>query len=157
MKPKPDDSALSKLRLFAELDEAEIGALVDHSAVESYSDGHKILADGDEGYCMYVLLKGGASVKVGGREIAALGEGDFFGEIALVDDGPRSADVFASGPTEVLVITRMTLGLLAAVQPGAAIHLLAAIGKSLVAKLRADNRRFRELVCLSTPGSVPEN
>jgi len=148
MKPKPDDSALSKLRLFAELDEAELAAIVDHSAVESYSDGQRILADGEEGHCMYVVLRGAVAVNVAGHPVATLGEGAFFGEIALVDDGPRSADVFASGPTEVLVITRMTLGLLAAVQPGAAIHLLAAIGKSLVSKLRADNRRFRELVWL---------
>ena len=49
---------------------------------------------------------------------------------------------------EMLCITRMTLGVLAGLQPGAAIHLLAAIGRCLVARLRAGNQKYMDLILL---------
>jgi CRP-like cAMP-binding protein len=146
------DHSLAKFRVFADLNEEEIHALIDHSASAIYKTGEKIISEGDEGHSMFVILRGRVRVMAEDLEIATLGEGDFFGEIALVDDGLRSADVFALEDCELLVITVMTLGVLAAVQPGAAIHLLAAIGRSLVRKLRADNARFRELILLAHEG-----
>lgn len=146
------DQSLAKFRVFADLNEQEIRALIDRSSSAVYKTGEKIISEGEEGHSMFVILRGRVQVFAAGLEIATLGEGDFFGEIALVDDGLRSADVFALEDCEMLVITRMTLGVLAAVEPGAAIHLLAAIGRSLVRKLRADNARFRELILLAHEG-----
>lgn len=148
----PDSLApsLSKFKLFADLAQPELEALVRHSATVEYRDGGTIIKQGDEGHCMYVLLSGKARIVADGSAIATLGAGDFFGEISLVDDGPRAADVIADGDCELLMITRMTLGVLAGIQPEAAIHLLASIGRSLVIKLRADNRRFRDLILLGS-------
>jgi CRP-like cAMP-binding protein len=81
--------------------------------------------------------------------LADLEGGDFFGEVSLVDDGPRSADVTALEDCEFLVITRMTLGILAGLQPGAAIHILAAIGRGLVARLREGNQKYMDLIVLN--------
>ncbi|GAB4172635.1 MAG: hypothetical protein Fur0032_12050 [Terrimicrobiaceae bacterium] len=148
MKPHTSDASLSRLQLFAELSASELQAIVEHSSTGTFPAGTKIIAEGEEGHCMYVLLDGHARVLAADHELARLATGDFFGEISLVDDGPRSADVVAETDCRVLTITRMTLGVLAGIQPDAAIHLLAAIGKSLVSKLRADNERFRELILL---------
>ncbi len=146
------EHSLAKFRVFADLNEQEIRALIDRSTSAVHTTGEKIISEGEEGHSMFVILRGRVQVFAAGVEIATLGEGDFFGEIALVDDGLRSADVVALEDCEMLVITRMTLGVLAAVEPGAAIHLLAAIGRSLVRKLRADNARFRELILLAHQG-----
>jgi CRP-like cAMP-binding protein len=81
-------------------------------------------------------------------DLATLHVGDFFGELSLVDDGPRSATVDALEETQVLRITRMVVGVLAGVQPSAAIHLLAAIGRSLVNRLRAGNQKYLDLILL---------
>jgi CRP-like cAMP-binding protein len=152
---KAGDPLLAKFRVFADLGEQELRALIEQSALSRHSAGETILSEGEEGHCMYVILRGRVRVLAAGVEIATVGEGDFFGEVALVDDGPRSADVVAVEDCELMVITRMTLGILAAVEPGAAIQLLAAIGRSLVGKLRADNARFRELILLGA-GDLPK-
>lgn len=151
---KPGDPQLAKFRVFAGLGEAEIRALIEQSALSRHKQGETILSEGEEGHCMYVVLTGRVQVLAGGVEIATVGKGDFFGEVSLVDDGPRSADVVALEDCELMVITRMTLGVLAAVEPGAAIQLLAAIGRSLVGKLRADNARLRELILLGAEPSA---
>ncbi len=140
-----DDNCLAKFRLFAELGTDELRTLLDLSTTASFAADQRIISNGEAGHCMYVILKGAARVSVGNNdgevvELAKLVPGDFFGEVSLVDDGPRSADVTTTEACDVLCITRMTLGVLAGLQPGAAIHILASIGRSLVGRLRADNQ-----------------
>jgi CRP-like cAMP-binding protein len=60
---------------------------------------------GSRGREFFVLLEGNADVKKNGRRINTLGPGDFFGEIALVSDTPRTATVIATSPVRALVIT----------------------------------------------------
>lgn len=152
--PKPDcrSEALAKLRLFAGFKDDELETLISLSDSESFEPGQAIVTEGDVGLCMYVILSGKVTVTVnvprGPITLAELGEGDFFGELALVDDGARSATVTATETTHVLRITRMVLGVLAGVQPAGAIHLLAAIGRSLVNRLRAGNQKYLDLLLL---------
>ena len=151
-RPQIDNALLRKLALFAELDGEELKALVDQSGTASFAANQKIISTGDAGHCMYVILSGKArvssTIKEESVELDVLGPGDFFGEVALVDDGPRSADVTALEDCQLLCITRMTLGVLAGLQPGAAIHLLAAIGRCLVERLRAGNQKYIDLIAL---------
>ncbi|MFZ0709975.1 MAG: hypothetical protein WAM53_08045, partial [Terrimicrobiaceae bacterium] len=63
------------------------------------------------------------------------------------------ASVTATEACELLCVTRTTLGVLAALQPGAAIHLLAAIGRSLVARLRKGNQKYIDLLLSGGPNS----
>lgn len=143
-----NDKLLAKFKLFTELSSEELDELLRHSGTASYKAGETIISTGDVGFCMYVILRGKARVSTLDVELATLEPGDFFGEVALVDDGPRSADVVAVEDCELLTITRMTLGMLAGLQPGAAIHILAAIGRSLVARLRAGNQKYMDLILL---------
>jgi CRP-like cAMP-binding protein len=150
-----DDKLLAKFTFFAELSEEELHTLIEQSATESYPAGERIINAGDSGHCMYVILNGSVSVSVkrgnGDIELARLSAGDFFGEVALVDDGPRSATVTAIENCQLLCITRTTLGVLAGLQPAAAIHLLAAIGRSLVARLRRGNKKYIDLLLSGGP------
>jgi CRP-like cAMP-binding protein len=152
--PKPDchSEVLSRFRLFAGFKDEELETLLSLSDFESFAAGDTIVSEGDPGLCMYVILSGRVRVAVHSPEelvpLAELAKGDFFGELALVDDGPRSATVTAIEDTKVLRITRMVLGVMAGVQPAGAIHLLAAIGRSLVNRLRAGNQKYLDLILL---------
>ncbi len=153
-KTKPDipHDILSKFQLFAGFKEEELATLLSLSDCQKFAPGERIVTQDETGLCMYVILTGSVRVHArgGGQdiELAALKTGDFFGELSLVDDGPRSATVDAIEETQVLRITRMVVGVLAGVQPSAAIHLLAAIGRSLVNRLRAGNQKYLDLILL---------
>jgi len=155
MKIEPNDKRLKNLKIFAELSSEELKAVISNSSVEDFAAGTKVISEGEDGHAMYVVLEGSARVCFGDRLLTELRPGDFFGEVSLVDDGPRSADVVAVTDCTTLMITRMTLGILAGVHPNAAIHLLAGIGKSLVSKLRAGNARFREAILVDRVASSP--
>ncbi len=152
-KPTCQSEVLSKFRLFAGFKEDELSAVLNLCDAVNYAEGEKIVTQGEAaGHCMYVIISGRVRVYYSGQdrdvELAELASGDFFGELALVDDGPRSASVVAMEPTQTLQISRMVLGVLAGVKPGAAIHLLAAIGRSLVNRLRAGNQKYLDLILL---------
>jgi len=87
--------------LFAEFTALELGELLDLLDQVQAKDGDVIVKQDELGDCMYLLVDGEVRVvhHRGGRDItlATLKSGDFFGEIALVDFGPRSADVIAQG------------------------------------------------------------
>lgn len=150
-----DDPRLAKFKLFAELSREGLHLLLEHGSIVKHAAGEKIITAGEPGHCLFILLNGTASVTISGGEqdftIATLGPGDFLGEIALVDDGPRSADVTAIEPCEMLCVSRMTIGVLAGLQPDAAIHILAAIGRALVARLRKGNQQYLDLLLLGRP------
>ncbi len=159
-KPDCHSEVLSKFRLFAGFKDEELDTLLSLCDFESYSAGESIVSEGDIGLCMYVILCGNVQVTVRSPAnepipLADLECGDFFGEVALVDDGPRSATVVATGETQVLRITRVVLGVMAGVQPAGAIHLLAAIGRSLVNRLRVGNQKYLDLILLGHKESSP--
>ncbi|CAN5629625.1 hypothetical protein BH09VER1_BH09VER1_14680 [soil metagenome] len=147
-----DDESLTKFKIFADLSRDEVATLIAQSSISTHLAGERIIHVGETGHCMYVILKGSVHVTAPSEnkqvDLATLYAGDFFGEVALVDDGPRSADVTALEDCELLSITRMTLGILAGLQPGAAIQILAAIGRSLVARVRAGNQKYMDLILL---------
>ncbi len=158
-KPDCKSEILSKFKLFAGFKEEELATLLSLSDCQKFAPGERIVTQDETGLCMYVILSGSVSVhtKAGDRKVdlAVLQAGDFFGELSLVDDGPRSANVDAVEETNVLRITRMVVGVLAGVQPAAAIHLLAAIGRSLVNRLRAGNQKYLDLILLGHKESAP--
>ena len=88
---------------------------------------------------------------VKGKEtiLATLGAGEFFGDISLFDQGPRSADVVANTDSTVLKISSSAFEQLAKAAPELATPFLRAIGKTLSARIRADNKRYGDSVTLA--------
>ena len=147
---------LQGMTLFAEFTDDEVQAfleLVDPLTVKS---GEDIVKQDEHGDSMYVLLSGKASVihrKEGKQfELATLGAGDFFGEIALVDEGPRSADVEAVEDCTLLQIPQSVIRALAGVYPSAAFKLLVAVGRVLVARMRRGNQKYIDSLLLASGG-----
>jgi CRP-like cAMP-binding protein len=90
---------------------------------------------------MYVLLEGAARILVAGHVVEMAGPGTLLGEMALVDDLPRSATVVAIAPCRVLPIGRPEFGLLVREKPEFARHVM----KVLVHRLRRMNELFSEM------------
>jgi CRP-like cAMP-binding protein len=97
---------LSRVSLLSHLDAGALGSLADSSIVDRWDQGATIVRQGEEGDRFYVLLDGRARVSVGADTVAELHPGDQFGEIALLHDVPRRADVSASTPVITLSLGR---------------------------------------------------
>ena len=95
---------LRTIPLFHELPAEDLLRVAKIASSKPLTSGSVIFHKGDPGDMLYLILEGEVAVKDGGRVIAKLGAGEFFGELALFDDQPRSADAVANQPGEVLTL-----------------------------------------------------
>ena len=86
---------LKSVPLFAELEKRDLELLASTFKERTFSPGETIAKEGDRGVGFFLIASGTADVTQGGDHLATLGPGDYFGEIALIDDGARSASVTA--------------------------------------------------------------
>ncbi len=137
---------LRAARLFAEFTSEELENLIDLVETQRIDAGECVVRQDEAGDAMFVIVAG--KVKVVHRkgaqkiELATLGCGDFFGEISLVDEGPRSADVEAVSDCTLLRITAGSLRALAGVYPSAGFKILIAIGRVMVERMRGANQKY---------------
>jgi CRP/FNR family transcriptional regulator, cyclic AMP receptor protein len=87
--------ALRKVPLFAGLSEDDLERLARQMKERRFAEGSTVTAEGAGGAGFFVIIDGNATVVVGDEERARLGPGDYFGEIALIDEGMRSATINA--------------------------------------------------------------
>ena len=105
MRGDPKVRRLAEVQLFSNCSKREL-ALVGAVADEiDLAEGKELTKEGGPGREFFVLIEGEADVKKRSRRVNRLGAGDFFGEIALVTDRPRTATVVATSPVRALVIT----------------------------------------------------
>lgn len=95
---------LSHIPLFDSLDDAQLAELASWFDVRQAQEGTRLVGAGAPGYSFLVLADGSATVTIDGAEVATLDAGDFFGELAIIGGGWRSATVTASSPSRVLVL-----------------------------------------------------
>ncbi len=98
--------ALAEVGLFSELSQRHLRRLAKSAAEYRYNDGVTVLEEGAKSESLFVILQGGAKAVRKGRTVGHFGKGDFFGEIALLDGGPRTATVVAEGHLHCLVLPR---------------------------------------------------
>ncbi len=98
--PGPSNDILRKVPLFAELDDATLSQLSSDFVERSFAEGTEIAKEGAGGLNFFVVGSGEASVTVGGKQVAMLGPGSAFGEVALVDKAARTATITATTPVE---------------------------------------------------------
>ena len=146
-------SATSEIRdqlrdktLFKEFTDQEMEEFIELLDRRETAAGELVVRQDELGECMYIVVKGRARVvhHTEGHhvELATLRDGDFFGELSLVDHGPRSADVQALDHCVLLRIDLGAVSALAGVYPNAAFKFLVAIGRILVDRLRQSNQRY---------------
>jgi CRP-like cAMP-binding protein len=88
-------AALKRVSLFEDLDQRDLERLANEFKERTFPAGASVVSEGASGAAFFVITDGQATVTVHGEERARLGPGDHFGEIALLDEGVRSATVIA--------------------------------------------------------------
>ncbi len=98
--------ALAAVPLFEGLSKRQLRRLASAAEIVDYMEGHAIVKEGEDGESFFVVLVGQAKVVVKGRTVNRALPGDHFGEISLLDGGPRTASVRSETPMTVLTMTR---------------------------------------------------
>ncbi|MDP9118983.1 MAG: cyclic nucleotide-binding domain-containing protein [Actinomycetota bacterium] len=101
---QPDHDRLRAIPLFSELSDEDLDKLASWLTVEEVSEGRRLTPEGASGYQFYVIEGGTVEVRRNQEPIASLGAGDFFGEIAIMGDGHRIADVVATSPMTIFAM-----------------------------------------------------
>jgi len=96
---------LARVPMFSACGADELRAVARRSTDVTFAAGEVLVREGEPGYEAFVIVDGAVRVERGGEEIAVLGPGDFFGELALLDRSPRTATVTTIAPTEAVVLT----------------------------------------------------
>jgi CRP/FNR family cyclic AMP-dependent transcriptional regulator len=142
--------SLRRVKVLADLSNEQLVEFAGFMQVHHVKQWDDIVRQNDDGDAMYLILDGEVRVRlmIDGREkiLTTLGAGEFFGEIALFDQGPRSAGVVANMDSTLLKISAASFKRLVGDAPHLAAPFLFAVGKTLVSRIRADNKRYRDTV-----------
>ena len=95
---------LARVRLFSALNKKELGLISRVSDEVQVPAGKVLCREGDTGHEFFLILDGKADVESGGRPVAELGPGQYFGELSLLTRAPRNATVTATNDMDVLVL-----------------------------------------------------
>jgi CRP/FNR family cyclic AMP-dependent transcriptional regulator len=123
--------ALRNAPLFSDLPKRHLRSIADVTWIPSYREGATILKEGSSGSSFFVILEGRAKVVRNGRTIARLAPGDFFGEISLLDPGPRTASVIAESPTICLDLAGADLRDILGREPSLAMKVMRELARRL--------------------------
>ena len=115
---------LQKTPLWAGLDEQDLRLVVKSSKEQNFQSGQTVVRAGDPGEEFYLIVDGEVEVKSGGRTIARLGPGQFFGEMSVLDNQPRSADVITMKTSRILTLSGAAFKTLIVANPRIALKIL---------------------------------
>lgn len=131
---------IGRVSLFSELSKKHLRSIAKSGVERNFEGGQTIVKEGESGVGFYLILDGKVEVKKKNKVISALSGGDFFGEMGLIDDAPRSADVVAVSPTKTLCVSAWAFTGLVKGNPEIAMKMM----KVLVHRLRTTNKSFSE-------------
>lgn len=141
------EQALARIRLFKGIKPAGLRRIAAIASEEQYKLGHVIFREGEVGNALYLLLEGKIRISrevsgMGEEALAVLGPGDAFGEMALIDETPRSADARVHERCRVLVISKEALEDLLFLNKELAYEILWNFVRILSARLRETNDKM---------------
>lgn len=131
MKTDRKTAGLAALGVFRKCTDAEIKALGHLSTQITVGPGHELCKQGTGGHEAFVILDGEADVSIDGTTVATVSVGEFVGEMALLDGGPRVGTVTAKTSMTVLVLNRGEFTRVLETAPHIAIRLLEDLGRRL--------------------------
>jgi CRP/FNR family cyclic AMP-dependent transcriptional regulator len=124
-------SELSKVPMFANCSQRELQTVARAVREVDHKAGTEIAREGEPGIGLFIITKGSATVSIGGRKKGSIQPGEFFGEIALLDGGPRTATVTADTDVKLLGLTEWVFRGLLQEHPSIAVKTLQAMAARL--------------------------
>lgn len=146
---------LENVPLFSGLPAEALAEVEQHGAVKSYKKNTIIINQDDETYSLYVILSGSVKVFISGEDgreavLNHQGEGDYFGDLALIDKQPRVASVMTTEPSTFMIISREDFLRCLSRNPEIAINLI----KPLTSRIRMLAQNVSSLALLDVYGRV---
>ena len=127
----PSVELLQRIPLFAELEPRELARLSESFKERTFSAGEPVATEGEGGAGFFVIESGEASVTVHGDERGRLGPGDYFGDVAMIDQGDRTASIKAESDLKCYGLTFWDFRPIVESEPRIAWPLLQAMAKRL--------------------------
>lgn len=152
-----DSAILKKVALFEGLTQGQLQKIAQIATARSFPASQFIFREGDAGLAMFVIGEGRVRISksvpgVGEEALAILEPGQYFGEMALIEEGPRSADAIAHTSCTVYEIAREKLDQLMFTDKDLAYVLLWTFVRTLSERLRETNDKIRAFFALSSFG-----
>jgi len=122
---------LARVPVFAGCTAAQTAAIAAVAQDSYFQPGQIIVTQGTPGQAFYLILSGRVEILRDGKSLGAFGPGDFFGEMSLLDQAPRSATIRALESTSCLMLSSWDFKALLEEQPGIAIKLLEVLSRRL--------------------------
>jgi CRP-like cAMP-binding protein len=122
---------IKRVPLFSEASKQELEEIAKLADEIDLPEGRAVITEGEPGREFFVLVEGTADVVRGGKKVASIGPGDFFGEIALIAKTPRNATITTTSPVRALVITDRAFRQLIDHSPQIAVGVLHALAERL--------------------------
>ena len=121
------EQQLASVPLLAGLDARVRRRLADTGKRRTYAADEEIVREGSTGTALYIVLSGGARIVRGGDTLGEVSAGDFFGELALIEEHPRSASVIAATDTQCLLFPAWEFTALLEEHPEIAVPIMRAL------------------------------
>jgi CRP-like cAMP-binding protein len=145
--------SLRRIKMLADVDERLLASLLTYLEVIRVPGFGTVVNKGDHGDALFMVLEGEvrARVMVGGQEttLTTMGVGECFGELALVDQGPRSADVIANQPSILIKVSDAALRKMFAEAPALAAPFMLALTRVIAQRVRALTKRYEDSIHFS--------
>ncbi len=146
---------LDRISLFSELSASDLEAVTKLAVTRNFPKNTMILCEGDQSDSLYVILSGKVKVFLSdeeGKEVTlnVQGEGEYFGELALLDSAPRSASVVTLEKTRLAVISKSSFEQCMEKNPGIPLK----VSRGLARRLRELSENVRSLALMDVYGRV---
>jgi len=149
--------SLRRIKIFADMDERQLASFLQYMEVLKLPPNATVFNKGEHGDAMFLVLQGEvrARVMLGGREstLSTMGVGECFGELAVIDESPRSADVIANVESVILKISAGALKRLFQEAPALAAPFLLGLNKTITSRVRTLTKRYEDSILFARVAS----
>jgi hypothetical protein len=150
--------SLRRIKIFADMDERQLASFLSYMEVLKLLPNAIVFNKGDHGDAMFLVLEGElrARVMVEGREstLATMTVGECFGEMAVIDEGPRSADVLANHECVLLKISAAALKRVFKEAPALAAPFLLGLSKTISSRVRKLTKRYEDSILFARTANL---
>ncbi len=149
-----DIGILKKVKFFDTLAEDELKEIASLSKPEEYKEGETIFSEGDDGDRLFVILSGAVRISknipgMGEEALSILRGGDYFGEMSLIDNAPRSADARTHEDSSLMTLSKKDLETLMGEKKDIGYKILSKFVETLSQRLRDTNDKIRSFFAMT--------